>query len=233
MAPVLGDAIVAAGGLDIRVVGRSAPYGRRGAQSQQGRLHFLYTAKLAPHIARPHRTAPLRPTSSPCWGERRSACSTRSWRRKASVCDAGHGVEGSTIVTAMRTDFASVSSGLGSQWFTAPAQVPDGLYFPGFSFSADANADIGDSTITETAGITAFAGRGAGHRHLRQRRASKDAVNDHGDVRDQLHRAQNRSPFRRWTSGHAHGHRPAQGGGDRYHAAHQHGHQAQGSRWAR
>jgi hypothetical protein len=34
--------------------------------------------------------------------------------------------------------------------------VPDGLYFSGFS-AADANADIGDSTITETAGIGGFA----------------------------------------------------------------------------
>ncbi|MGB3563714.1 MAG: hypothetical protein WBC09_11760, partial [Thermoanaerobaculia bacterium] len=33
---------------------------------------------------------------------------------------------------------------------------PDGLYFSGFS-AADANPDIGDSTITETAGIGAFA----------------------------------------------------------------------------
>jgi hypothetical protein len=45
---------------------------------------------------------------------------------------------------------------LDGQWFTAPAEVPDGLYFPGFT-SEDANADIGDSTITETAGIGAFA----------------------------------------------------------------------------
>jgi hypothetical protein len=43
-------------------------------------------------------------------------------------------------------------SGLGNEWFTAPAPVPRGLYFPGFS-ERDANPDIGDSTITETAGI--------------------------------------------------------------------------------
>jgi len=42
----------------------------------------------------------------------------------------------------------------GDRWFTAPAQIPKGLYFPGYS---DANADIGDSTITETAGIGGFA----------------------------------------------------------------------------
>jgi hypothetical protein len=33
---------------------------------------------------------------------------------------------------------------------------PDGLYFPGFT-AEDASGDIGDSTITETAGIGAFA----------------------------------------------------------------------------
>jgi len=76
-----------------------------------------------------------------------------------SMADAAHGVDGSTIVTTMArngTDFGIRVSGLGDDWFTAPAQVPDGLYFSGFS-AADANADIGDSTITETAGIGAFA----------------------------------------------------------------------------
>jgi hypothetical protein len=76
-----------------------------------------------------------------------------------AMADAAHGVEGSTIVSTMArngTDFGVRVSGLGDRWFTAPAQVPDGLYFPGFT-PADANPDIGDSTITETAGIGAFA----------------------------------------------------------------------------
>jgi hypothetical protein len=47
-------------------------------------------------------------------------------------------------------------SGLGDRWFTAPAEVPKGLWFPGFT-EADANPDIGDSTITETVGIGGFA----------------------------------------------------------------------------
>jgi hypothetical protein len=54
------------------------------------------------------------------------------------------------------TDFGIRVSGLGERWFTAPSATPDGLYFSGFSH-ADANPDIGDSTITETAGIGAFA----------------------------------------------------------------------------
>jgi hypothetical protein len=75
------------------------------------------------------------------------------------MADAAHGVEGSTLVTAMArngTDFGIRVSGLGGRWFTAAAQIPQGLYFPGFK-AEDANRDIGDSTITETVGIGAFA----------------------------------------------------------------------------
>jgi Protein of unknown function (DUF1116) len=47
-------------------------------------------------------------------------------------------------------------SGLGDQWFEAPAATINGLYFSGYS-PADANPDLGDSAITETAGIGGFA----------------------------------------------------------------------------
>jgi hypothetical protein len=77
-----------------------------------------------------------------------------------AMTDAAHGVEGSTIVTAMArngTDFGIRVSGLGEkEWFTAPAEIPVGLFFSGFS-QDDANPDIGDSAITETAGIGGFA----------------------------------------------------------------------------
>ncbi|MDX1415693.1 MAG: DUF1116 domain-containing protein [Candidatus Promineifilaceae bacterium] len=76
-----------------------------------------------------------------------------------AMADAAHGIEGSTIMTVMArngTDLGIRVSGLGDQWFTGPVGQPDGLYFPGFS-AEDASGDIGDSTITETAGIGAFA----------------------------------------------------------------------------
>ena len=65
----------------------------------------------------------------------------------------------STIVYTMArngTDFGIRVSGIGNRWFTAPAEIIDGLYFPGFTMS-DANPDIGDSVITETSGIGGFA----------------------------------------------------------------------------
>jgi len=76
-----------------------------------------------------------------------------------AIADAAHGVESSTIVTAMArngTDFGIRVSGLGETWFTAPAQMIQGLYFPGHD-ETEANPDIGDSSITETVGLGGFA----------------------------------------------------------------------------
>jgi Protein of unknown function (DUF1116) len=53
-------------------------------------------------------------------------------------------------------EFGIRLSGTGDTWFTAPVEVPDGLYFPGFG-PDDANPDLGDSSITETCGIGGFA----------------------------------------------------------------------------
>lgn len=54
------------------------------------------------------------------------------------------------------TEFGIRVSGLGNRWFTAPAEIINGLYFPGYS-EKDANPDIGDSVITETCGFGGFA----------------------------------------------------------------------------
>lgn len=69
------------------------------------------------------------------------------------------GIQGSTVLTVMGrngTDFGIRLAGIPDEWFTAPAGIVDGLYLPGFS-EKDANPDIGDSTITETAGFGGFA----------------------------------------------------------------------------
>ncbi len=76
-----------------------------------------------------------------------------------AMCDAAAGVEGSSMVTAMArngVNFGVRLSGTGDTWFEAPANPVDGLYFPGYSI-ADAAADLGDSAITETAGVGGFA----------------------------------------------------------------------------
>jgi hypothetical protein len=47
-------------------------------------------------------------------------------------------------------------AGMGDQWFTAPVNTPQGLYFTGYT-GEDANPDIGDSAITETFGVGGMA----------------------------------------------------------------------------
>jgi hypothetical protein len=71
---------------------------------------------------------------------------------------AGRDIPGSSIVTVMArngTEFGIQTSGTGRRWFTGPAQIADGLYLGAYG-PDDANPDIGDSSITETAGIGGF-----------------------------------------------------------------------------
>jgi len=97
-----------------------------------------------------------------------------------AVMDAARTIREGCIVTAMTRngrEFGIRISGMGDQWFTAPVNTPQGLYFPGFS-GDDANPDIGDSAITETygvgamsmiaaPGVTRFVGAGGFHEALR------------------------------------------------------------------
>jgi hypothetical protein len=76
-----------------------------------------------------------------------------------AMLDAAHGVKGSSLVTAMARNgvrFGIRLSGTGDAWFEADALPVDGLYFPGYG-PEDAANDLGDSAITETAGIGGFA----------------------------------------------------------------------------
>ena len=76
-----------------------------------------------------------------------------------AMLDAAGGVAHSSMVTAMArngVDFGIRLSGTGDRWFTTPAPIVEGLYFSGYS-SADAARDLGDSAITETAGVGGFA----------------------------------------------------------------------------
>jgi hypothetical protein len=76
-----------------------------------------------------------------------------------AMLEPAEGVEGSTIVTVMArngTDFGMRLASMPERWFTAPAGKVQGLYFPQYT-EKDANPDIGDSTITETAGYGGMA----------------------------------------------------------------------------
>jgi hypothetical protein len=159
LASVLAEALALAGVIDLRaLIAEALHMGDEGHnRNKAGSLLFLKL--LAPHIAKAAPGAEAEAEVLKFLGDNPLSVLNPVMAACKAMADAAHGVEGSTIVSAMArngTDFGIRVSGLSDRWFTAPAQVPDGLYFPGFT-SADANPDIGDSTITETAGIGAFA----------------------------------------------------------------------------
>lgn len=76
-----------------------------------------------------------------------------------NMLDAADGIANSSMVTAMSrngVNFGIRVSGTGSQWFQTQAPRVDGLFFAGYDLN-DAAPDMGDSSITETAGLGGFA----------------------------------------------------------------------------
>ena len=157
MGPILADSLAEYNGLDIRaLLAESLHMGDEGHNRNKAGS-ILFTVRLAPAIVKvagksaapvlgflgDNALSVLNPVMAAC----------------KAMADAGHVIAGSTIMSAMArngTELGIRVSGLGERWFTGPVGRPDGLYFPGFT-ADDANGDIGDSTITETAGIGAFA----------------------------------------------------------------------------
>jgi hypothetical protein len=164
LAPALSEALAESGeGIDLRsLLAESLHMGDEGHNRNKAGS-ILFTARLAPLLARAVDDKETEAQILQFLGDNALSVLNPVMAACKAMADAGHGVEGSTVMTTMArngTELGIRVSGLGDRWFTGPAQVPDGLYFPGFT-SADANPDIGDSTITETAGIGAFAMAGA------------------------------------------------------------------------
>ncbi len=159
MGQILADALAENEGLDVRaLLAESLHMGDEGHnRNKAGSL--LFTARLAPAIVKVVGNSSTAATVLSFLGENALSVLNPVMAACKAMADAGHGVDGSTIMTAMArngTDLGIRVSGLGNRWFTGPVGQPDGLYFPGFT-ADDASGDIGDSTITETVGIGAFA----------------------------------------------------------------------------
>ncbi len=159
MAQLLAAALEGTGGLDLRALLAEALHMGDEGHNRNKAGSLLYLKLLAPLISRVAEDRETEEKVLAFLGDNALSVLNPVMAACKAMADAAHGTPGSTLVTTMArngTDFGIRVSGLGERWFTAPAQTPDGLYFTGFT-SADANPDIGDSTITETAGIGAFA----------------------------------------------------------------------------
>ncbi len=159
MAPVLKEAIDLVGGVDIKALLAEALHMGDEGHNRNKAGSILFLKALAPGIAKAAPNSDVAADILKAIGDNALAVLNPVMAACKGMADAGHGVEGSTVVTAMArngTDFGIRVSGLGDQWFTGPVGLPKGLYFPGYT-AEDGSGDIGDSTITETAGIGGFA----------------------------------------------------------------------------
>ncbi len=159
MGPLLAEALQSSEGIDIRALVAEALHMGDEGHNRNKAGSLLFTRHLAPLIARVAKNSADEAEILEFLGSNALSVLNPVMAACKAMADAAHGIEGSTMVTTMArngTDFGIRVSGLGDRWFTAPVEQPDGLYFSGFT-SEDASGDIGDSTITETAGIGAFA----------------------------------------------------------------------------
>jgi hypothetical protein len=156
----LAEALAESNGLDLRALIAEALHMGDEGHNRNKAGSLIYLKLISPLIAKVVKDDAVESEVLQFIGDNALSVLNPVMAACKAMTDAAHGVEGSTIVTTMArngTDFGIRVSGLGEeQWFTAPAEIPVGLFFSGFT-QEDANPDIGDSAITETAGIGGFA----------------------------------------------------------------------------
>jgi uncharacterized protein DUF1116 len=158
LAPALGRALRARGPVDLKNLTAQALQMGDECHNRNVAATSLFARLLAPSLVRTSMAEVAAKVLEFLEANNHFYLNLSMAASKATM-DAAHGVEGSTVVTAMARNGVEVGvrlSGTGEAWFTAPAAVPDGLYFPGYG-PADANPDLGDSAITETAGLGGLA----------------------------------------------------------------------------
>jgi hypothetical protein len=162
-APALKEALRASGGINIKRLQAQALHMNDEMHNRSNAATALFGKTMAPWLveAVDDRTAVadiLR-----FWDQTPSFFTFIGMGACKATMLAAHNIEYSSLVTAMSrngVEFGIWISGLGDRWFTGPASPVEGPTFPGYRYE-DAENDIGDSCITETAGIGAFMMAGA------------------------------------------------------------------------
>jgi hypothetical protein len=158
LAPGLGKAIRKSKGLDLKSIMAKALHMGDELHNRPAAGTLLFASVVMPYLIEVVDRDNLVKTAK-YFSENEIFFLCMSMAACKATMNAASEIEYSTLVTAMArngTDFGIKVSALGNKWFVGPASVIDGVYFPGYG-SDDANLDMGDSAITETAGIGGFA----------------------------------------------------------------------------
>lgn len=157
--PALGKAIRATGGMELKsVIARGLSMGDEMHQRNLA-CSAIFLREIAPWLARTSTDNAVLAECLAFIGQNDQFYLNIAMAMAKSLTDPAKGIRGSTVVATMcrnGTEFGIRVSGLGDKWFTAPVEMPEGLYFAGYS-EKDANPDMGDSAILETIGLGGFA----------------------------------------------------------------------------
>ncbi|MGH8736094.1 MAG: DUF1116 domain-containing protein [Burkholderiales bacterium] len=158
LAPALATALALLGGVELKPLVAQALIMGDEVHNRNAAASALLLRRLAPALARTHLPhEELAQVLDFMAGNEHFFLNISMASCKLAL-DAAHGVPGSSMVSAMSrngVEFGIRVSGLGDRWFSAPAAAIDGLYFAGYG-PDDAARDLGDSSITETAGFGGF-----------------------------------------------------------------------------
>ncbi|MBM3319552.1 MAG: DUF1116 domain-containing protein [Candidatus Eisenbacteria bacterium] len=159
LAPLLADALAARGPIDLKaLLAQALQMGDEGHNRNRAATSLLFR-ELAPAIVRAAADRERAARALAFIHGNDHFFLNLSMPAAKCMLLAAEGETLSSMVSVMArngTDFGIRLASMPGRWFTAPAETVRGLYFPGFG-EGDANADIGDSSITETAGFGGFA----------------------------------------------------------------------------
>ncbi len=159
LGPMMGKALRACGGIDLQnIIARGLTMGDEMHQRNVA-CTSLTLRELAPAMASVTSDADLLSEALAFMGGNDQFFLNIAMATGKAIMDPVRGIENCSVVSAMcrnGTNFGIRLSATDADWYSAPVEMPSGLYFPGFS-EADANPDMGDSTIVETIGLGGFA----------------------------------------------------------------------------
>ena len=161
--PVLGAAVRRAGGIELKPIVRRALHMGDELHSRNTAATMLFAKALTPQLLELALEGEvdaddLRRTIAFVHGSDYFFLRLSMAAAKAAA-DGAHGVNGSSLVTAMTIscrDFAIRVSGLGDEWFRGPHAVTEAKLFDPFT-EDDIEWVGGESHITETVGLGGFA----------------------------------------------------------------------------
>ena len=158
LAPCLAEAIKLSGGIDLKVIMARALHMGDELHNRPAAGTVLFESIMMPFLLKSLDKSDVSKVTR-YLSENEIFFLCLSMGASKTMTRAAANIRHCTLVTIMArngTDFGIKVSGLGNKWFTGPAGTIDAVYFPGYG-KEDANPDMGDSAITETAGVGGFA----------------------------------------------------------------------------